>query len=351
VFEHTKPAWLAPLLEQGTLSQARIQAIEKPPSAVLNTITDSPVNAYNLWSPLSRRSTSAFTPLTKEENTMHFKSQAELTAYLANHPDLQTLTISVGMTSLPPLPDTLVRLRIDKSPLLTSINALPQSLAELEIVSCPNLVLVSALPPSLQFFRATYVGMVNLPAIPNSLNRFEIYGLAQLQELPTLGDNLTSVQIGDCKKLQNLPQLPDSIERLKLERLPKLSKVSTLPTSLTELTVYRCHRLSELPQLPLALIALTVENCNAMSILSLPQNLSALRVKHCPALISLVSLATAENMPAALTSLWLTDCPSLTSMPTIASALQSLQISSCPGIDSRRFTFHPSTSLHPLESS
>lgn len=131
----------------------------------------------------------------------------------------------LGFTTLPPLPENLVELRVDRNH-LTSLPSLPPSLKVL-ICSRNRLTSLPPLPPSLRVLSCQANRITSLPELPSTLQvlRCTFNHLTSLPPLPT------TLRILDCvaNRIQWLPWLPDHLRVLycnenPLEALPELPR-------------------------------------------------------------------------------------------------------------------------------
>lgn len=131
----------------------------------------------------------------------------------------------LGLTTLPPLPENLVELRVDRNH-LTSLPSLPPSLKVL-ICSRNRLTSLPPLPPSLRILSCQANRITSLPELPSTLRvlRCTFNHLTSLPPLPT------TLRILDCvaNRIQWLPWLPDHLRVLycnenPLEALPELPR-------------------------------------------------------------------------------------------------------------------------------
>ncbi len=186
---------------------------------------------------------------------------------------------SIGLSSLPALPNSLTSLRIWECP-LASLPTLPSSLTELQVSNCQVSSLPS-LPPSLQILYCYNSSgypynntITSLPVLPSALTHLYCYG-NQISSLPTLPNSITDLECG-FNSISSLPTLPTSLQILSCDS-NHLTSLPTLPTTLQQLTCNNNH-ITALPILPSGLTTLICSynhiNCFAAFSSSLSLNIS-----------------------------------------------------------------------------
>lgn len=128
---------------------------------------------------------------------------------------------STGLISLPPLPNSVIELRIDHTQ-ITTIGVLPDSLQVFWCGSGPPKIFAAPLPARLALFNCTRAGLTSLPAIPPSV-RYLSCDSNQLASLPQLPDTMANLDVSN--NLLNSPaNLPRYISaRLNLDNNPGLN--------------------------------------------------------------------------------------------------------------------------------
>jgi hypothetical protein len=187
------------------------------------------------------------------------------------------------LTSLPPLPTTLIQLYAYNNQLLSlptlhnglklihftgnrvsTLPPLPNTLEHFEGGNNSYGLLPELLPPSLKFLLCANVGLRTLPKFPDSIE--ELYIQAnRLSELPTKLPN--SLVNFDCEnnRFTSLPTLPQSLKFLSC-RSNLLTNLPTLHEGLIRINT-EFNQLNSLPKLPSTLIELS---CNNNLLTSLP---------------------------------------------------------------------------------
>lgn len=162
--------------------------------------------------------------------------------------DLYSLNVTNNhLTSLPPLPDNLVRLVCSYNPII-ELPALPNSLCSIICSSCQ---------------------LNELPELPNSLENLWTSKNC-IGRLPKLPDNLLQLAC-DCNNLTELPKLPPKLVDLICSN-NDLAKIPVLPLTLKTL-ICDNNCVSELPTLPETLNYLNCSNNNLTKLPLLPKSL------------------------------------------------------------------------------
>jgi len=133
--------------------------------------------------------------------------------------DLDHLNLSyLRITSLPPLPDGLLKLTCNFTK-LTSLPPLPDSLLELECMYSP-LTSLPELPPNLQYLDCDHTRLRTLPRLPKSLRILLIFH-TPLISLPPLPDFLETLH---CRgtEITEIPDIPRRLYRLAVFDCPNL---------------------------------------------------------------------------------------------------------------------------------
>uniref|UniRef100_A0A0D9WI37 Uncharacterized protein n=1 Tax=Leersia perrieri TaxID=77586 RepID=A0A0D9WI37_9ORYZ len=219
------------------------------------------------------------------------------------------------VTVFPPLPPTLVKLRISE----TGFTILPEvhvpscqfssSLTCLQINQCPNLI-------SLQ------EGLLSQKLF--SLQQLTITNCAELTHLPFEGFRcltaLKSLHIYDCQMLAPSEQhslLPPMLEDLRITSCPNLinpllQELNELP-SLTHLTITNCANFHSFPvKLPATLQILEIFHCTDLSYLPADLKgascLKVMTILKCP----LIPCLPEHGLPESLKELYIKECPLIT---------------------------------------
>ncbi len=142
------------------------------------------------------------------------------------------------LTSLPPLPNSLIRLECFSNQ-LTLLPYLPNTLTAL-VCFGNQLNALPSLPDSLITLRCESNQLSALPSLPNTLKELNCMH-NQLTALPSLPNSLTDIYCGD-NQLTTLPELPDSLgcfscpANPNLNCLPQLKKIKQFFFSNTGIT-------------------------------------------------------------------------------------------------------------------
>jgi hypothetical protein len=157
---------------------------------------------------------------------------------------------------LPVLPDTLEVLELERNDELTSLPPLPPHLRVLKFPVCSVRELPSPLPPELEILDCGYNQLSELPELPPSLRELSCDGFrfsredVHLTTLPRLPDGLQNLS---CRGqwIQNLPLLPPSLVSLRCDE-SSLQALPVLPSTLRLLTSSGCQ-IQAIPHLPASL--------------------------------------------------------------------------------------------------
>ncbi|MEB0138065.1 MULTISPECIES: hypothetical protein [unclassified Undibacterium] len=246
---------------------------------------------------------------------------AHLLEVHANRTPLLTLCDLDGLSSLPPLPDCVVRLMVRNCPSLLSMPGAgisassarwPAGLKELYIKDCNALTALET----------------DWPLALRCLTISHCLALESVRAAPSPA--LRSVVISDCPKLHALSeQWPAELREFKLTRCAAWSNLpASLPDSLRELSINNCASFTHLPgPLPSALRGLEITDCPALTALC-ELNLAFLRrltIRNCSALVALPRLSTPR-----LLTLSLVACGALTRLPArLPESLAHLDLIAC----------------------
>lgn len=134
----------------------------------------------------------------------------------------------LGLTELPPLPDSVTELDVSENPLKNLPVTLPSSLQTLLCVSA-SLTQLPSLPPSLKTLICSHNFLTELPSFPPLLQKLSCEG-NRLTNLPSLPPNLTYL---DCNynQIKVLPSLPSTLTILSCKGNEALD-TSLLPASI-----------------------------------------------------------------------------------------------------------------------
>ena len=239
----------------------------------------------------------------------------------ADSTPMLTLCDLVSLSSLPPLPDCVVRLMIRNCPSLLQLpdagasfsnTDWPSGLRELCIEDCNALTALDT----------------DWPVTLKYLTISHCTALESLQAAASPA--LRSVVISDCPKLGALSERwPAELRELKLTRCAVWSDLPAhLPDSLRELSINNCASFTHLRgPLPSALRSLEITDCPALTTLS-ELNLAYLRqltIWNCSALVALPQLLTPR-----LLTLSLVACAGLNRLPArLPESLAQLDLAAC----------------------
>jgi Leucine-rich repeat (LRR) protein len=212
-----------------------------------------------------------------------------------------------SLTSLPALPSNLQGL-ICSNNLITSLPNLPSSLTYLDCNGNQLSGTIPTLPPNLNYLDCSGNRLSSLPAIPASVQTLDCEANL-LTSLPTLPFHLNTL---DCwnNAITNMPALPDSIWLLNCA-FNQLTSLPVLPSQLTDLLCSN-NQLSTLPALPLNLWDLECDNNTLVNLPILPANLYELKCDH-------NQLTALPDLPSQLDELYCNSNPGLSCLPRIYS--------------------------------
>ena len=202
--------------------------------------------------------------------------------------------VGLGLTGLPPIPDTVRQLFLMNNQ-LTVLPALPPNLEHLDFTG--NQVTASpALPPTLRTIGFSNNRLTALPPLPPGL--IELWcDQNQLTALPALPPTLTMIVSND-NPITVLPPLP-----------PALKELYVMSTSLTAL-----------PPLPLGILKVS---CGRTNIATLPPLPASITIFHC----SETAIAVLPVLPPNLTIFTCKNNPNLTKLtPPFPDALLARRI-------------------------
>ncbi len=171
------------------------------------------------------------------------------------------------LTNLPALPNTLWSLNCDHN-FITSLPTLSNSLWSLRC-SYNQISTLPVLPNLLIFFYCDMNQLISLPALPSSLNTLSCFG-NQLSGIPVLPNSLSTLEFSG-NPIVAFPTLPNSLYRLGCSSI-QLSFLPPLPNSLIELNCAN-NQLTSLPTLPSSLTELHCENNQLTSLPALPNTI------------------------------------------------------------------------------
>lgn len=206
----------------------------------------------------------------------------------ADNPGRLLVFTNLNIDRLPPLPDTLIDLRIH-SPTISHLTPLPPNLLRLV---CDDIHIdhIPHLPDSLQYFHFTiyrYPGrQVSLPdRLPSNLVVFDCNNIID-DHLPGLPASLQAF-ITNGTNITTLPELPDILEVLIISNSPLTNLPERLPTSLRSLIIYNTQ-IKELPAiLPSSLTDIDISNTKIKKLPDIfPETLTRLVCDDCPYLRS-----------------------------------------------------------------
>lgn len=221
--------------------------------------------------------------------------------------NLALLTLTTNqLTSLPPLPSTLVTLRCDNNP-ITVLPALPPNMYML-VASSTALTTLPTLPTTL---KKLFVGMnpnLTFPPLPAGLEELDIQA-CNLSAVPPLPTGLKLLFVAN-DPLGVLPPLPPTLEALAFSNIGLTAFPSSLPATLTSLSFGAGDSVGTMPMpLPPGLTSLYCANAQMTALPAFPPTLHDL---HCQN-----NLIT--SLPSLPASLVLLECHNnqLTSLPAI----------------------------------
>lgn len=174
------------------------------------------------------------------------------------------------LTTLPPLPNGLIQLDCGGN-LLSGLPLLPNSINS---ITCTynQITNLPTLPSSLLYLFCGSNPLASLPALPNSL--IQLYCFSnQLTNLPTLPGAIRNLLCSD-NQLTSLPFLPNSLQYIDCE----FNQLTNLPGLSNNLIVLHCsnNQLINIPSVPSSLQNLVCSNNQLSSLPVLPDSLFVL---------------------------------------------------------------------------
>jgi uncharacterized repeat protein (TIGR01451 family) len=175
----------------------------------------------------------------------------------------QLTTIGMGV-----LPSNLQYLYVGQNNGLTSIAALPLSLTHFSAQYCTNLTLPN-LHAGLLFIDLAACGMSSVPPLPNTVEELQIganfFGSIPSSSIPS---SVKTLNIGNCN-LSVLPTLPPNLEVLHCG-YNDITVISTLPSSVVSLYANDNSQLTSISNLPDSMEVIRIHDCALTFIDSLP---------------------------------------------------------------------------------
>jgi hypothetical protein len=252
-----------------------------------------------------------------------------------------------SLSTLPPLPQSLLKLVIKDCGQIGPLNSLPNDLEELSCDLCKKLELdLSNLPMHLKKLSIRQCGRITgatqLHQLPVHLKDLELGWFTNLVSLPpSLPFGLHSLDLQWCQSLAILPPLPESLRKLTLWGSRELENMAPLPDNLEELSLTKCGKLKELDHIPYKLKYLKIDEMKLLRILNfnLPQTLECLNISKSPNIKSgfekyLLEKGshTGSPFPPNLRVLELQKFKSLKILPTLPIYLEKLVLADCRSI-------------------
>jgi hypothetical protein len=252
--------------------------------------------------------------VTQIENWLRLENP-EATLDIENDPYISTL---------PPLPETVQRLRIDTCERLVSIHRLPVSLRHLQIIGCPMLEILPAYMPPKLFYCSIYSGnsFSTLPIFMDALTHLFIHSAKSLHAIHHLPSSLEELYIRNTR-IHTLPRiLPPNLRKLVMPH-SDLRNLPPLPDCLDTLHIKSTH-MSELPPLPNSLRTLHVSNMTSLECLPnpLPPLLNELYADN-------TALTTLPDLPPHLRLLYIDSTP-IHELPILPPELRDLSLAHTP---------------------
>ena len=217
------------------------------------------------------------------------------------------------LTSLPPLPNSLVTLDFENNQ-ITNLGNIPNSIKSLKC-RFNQLTNLPSLTNDLTILYCGYNQLTSLPVLPNSL-RYLHCNNNQISILPILPDSLNTLACGN-NPLNIFPTvLPDSLTILNCSS-NQLTSLPALPSSLQAL-ICSNNQLTNLPVLPNSLQQVYCDNNQLVSLPPLPIYLELLGCSG-------NQLTSLPQLPSSITSLY---CPfnQLTSLPSVPNQMTEFNI-------------------------
>ena len=188
---------------------------------------------------------------------------------------LRTLVVSVPITALPWIPETVEELDLPCSELLET-SRIPPNVRRL-VIGRAATSLLNRLPPKIESFSCSdLVGGIGegFPARLGNVVDLTLGG-AGLDRLESLPDGLIHFGLRNATSLSQLPPLPKGLVELSLDNSP-ITELPDLPTSLRTLRL-RSTGVREVSNLPRDLDTLILDNNPNLYWLELPPFLRVLR--------------------------------------------------------------------------
>jgi hypothetical protein len=173
-----------------------------------------------------------------------------------------------------------------------------------------------------------FLSLVMAPSVPLPLWVVGVYVLGAVGCFVWLvgiwATGVVDIMIGRVESSPDLAKLCNNPSRLLVaQRNP----ANSLPQSVEgspDVHVVNCTGITRLKKLPAALTSLELSDCSTLAgLCRLPENVTYLKVENCAALTGL------PNLPASLTDLQICNCPKITRLPSLPSSLVSLSVSNC----------------------
>lgn len=134
---------------------------------------------------------------------MFMRDTEAVARWLADHPDLEELNISLGeIKKLPPLPQSIKRLKLERLRLLRSIPKLPQGLEELTVSNCDK--------------------VPRLPKLPRFLKKLVLHRNERLQGLTSIPPNMEEIEISCCPSMTEIPAITRWVDKISILVSPAL---------------------------------------------------------------------------------------------------------------------------------
>jgi hypothetical protein len=138
---------------------------------------------------------------------MFMKDTEAVAQWLADHPNLEELNVSLGeLRKLPPLPAGLKRLKLERLRHLRRIPKLPLGLEELTVSNCDKLR--------------------HLPKLPRFLEKLVLHRNELLQGLASIPPNMEEIEISCCPGMKQIPAIPRWVNKVTILVSPALEEAA-----------------------------------------------------------------------------------------------------------------------------
>ncbi len=253
----------------------------------MDTTCSSVITEDTLW--ITFNQTSYISTSSDLDGLQYFKTLLNFGFY-GTYQDTVTLNITE-------IPKTVREIQLNYVKAITSLATFPDSLKKIYFSDCFHQSAVPEFPQGVKEITFSGGGMINLPALPDSLTRLLLYSCRNLDNLSSFPANLKFLFLNYCTNISALPSLPASLDTLFCNN-NQLRNLPDLPINLRRLDC-SYNKLLSLPQLPDSLKYLDCGNNDSLAAIpSLPEGLIFFMCQNYLGLIS-----SLPPLPSSLTSL------------------------------------------------